>query len=197
MKKFDQLICKIFLYGLPVAIGLAVFSSYITFQHLSEYSQPVQSLYNFSGFIFGAWISFSLYLSLRLIFSSQFRDNILLRLSFFKERDEREEFVSAKATKNTYLVTLALLICFLCLSVFQVSIYRVPAEMASNGKTGTVSLGLSLDLLDHRDSNEILKENASKEYFTYQGLPLSKTAIFLFLILLQVVAYNLFYKKFN
>jgi hypothetical protein len=193
MKKIDQIILKIFLYGLPVAISLAIFSSCYTNKTIYEQPSLIQALYNFTGFIFGLWMAFSFYLSLRLVFSKQLRSEILPKLTFFKERDEREAQMSGQAARNSYLITLAILICFLCLSVFSVSIYRVSPENAINGKTGTIGLGFTLNLFPK--NVEAGPDKIAINYFTYSGLPVTNTAIILFLILWQILSYNYFIRR--
>lgn len=195
MKKIDKIVLKIFLYGLPVAIGLAIFSSCFDHRTIIEKPEFIQTLYNFSGLIFGIWMTFSIYLSLRLVFSRSFRAEILPKLTFFWERDERELQLSGRATRNSFLITLAILICFLCLSVFSVSIYRTSPENAVNGKTGTISLGFSLSLTPKSNISTDSKDKVAIDYFTYSGLPVTNTAIILFLILWQIVSYNYFMRR--
>lgn len=192
MKRVDQIVAKVFLYGLPIAVILAVFASFINPNNLSSYSSLVRSLYNFSGLIFGLWMAFSLYLSGRLVFSTSFRNKLLSRLALVKERDERELALTGTATKTTFLTTLAILILLLCLSVFQVSIYQVPEDKAVNGKRGTISLGFGFSLTDEvKSENQAKPKEATKTFINYAGIPISKTAIILFLIVWQIGIYNL------
>lgn len=191
MKKLDQTILKVFLWGLPVMLIMAVVASNIDSQRLNDGS--IFDLYNsFSGLVFGLWMLFALYLSIRLLASGDFRSQTLPRLSFFRERDERELLITARATRNSFLTTFALLIFLFCLSVFQVAVYRIPADQAITGKTGTISLGLNMSLL-----NDSLKsgEQSALDYIRYSGLPISNTAIVLFLILWQLGSYNYFVRR--
>ncbi len=191
MKTIDKLVLKVFLYGLPIAILMALGASFFNAETIGSQPGYLQALYNFSGLVFGLWMSFSLYLSGRLIFSKVFRETVLTKLTFFKEQDEREVLLSARATKTSFLTTLAILICLLCLSIFQVSIDRLPPDKAIDGKTGTISLGVSLSLSDPgKAEKEMVSGDSSQNYFVYSGVPVSKTAIILFLILWQIVSYN-------
>jgi hypothetical protein len=190
MKKIDRKILKLFLFGLPFVIGMALLASTISLKDANNGS--VLDYYNsFSGLVFGIWMFFSLYLSVRLLFSGNFRADILPCLTFFRERDERELLITARATRNSFLTTLALLILLLFLSVFQVAIFRVPQEQAENGKTGTITLGVNMSLTNDSPgtSSSIL------DYFRYSGLPLSNSAVILFLILWQLSSFNYFLRK--
>jgi hypothetical protein len=125
-----------------------------------------------------------------LMVSGPFRDQVLAKLTFIRERDEREAILTGKATRTTFLTSLAILIFLFCLSCFQVSIYRVPPERAIDGKTGMVSLGLGFSLLEH-PKQEMAKDILErKDIFSYTGLPVSSTAVILLLILWQVISYN-------
>ena len=143
-------------------------------------------------------MTLSLYIGARLIFSSHWREEILTKLAFFKERDEREVFLSGRATKTTFLTSLAILICLLCLSVFQVSLYQVPPEKAVRGKSRTIALGLDLSLMEKERAKPPREQDAKdvfKSYISYTGLPVSKTAILLFLIFWQIASYNYSIRK--
>ena len=198
MKKIDQIVLRVFLYGLPIVIIMAIISSF--YDHNSIVSKPYffQLYYNFSGLVFGVWMFFSLYLSARLIVSKSFREETLCRLAFFKERDERETFLTGNATRMSYLTSLSILICFLCLSVFQIYVYQEPPEKAVNSKRGIISLGVSLSLVEgDKTMNKHKPSDVDKNYFSYSGLPVSKTAIILFLIIWQIISYNYWIRRTN
>jgi hypothetical protein len=193
MKNADKWILKIFVYALPVIIALAIFDHFYKYPPTPDGSSFLMTIHDFSGLAFSAWILLTLFLSLRLLLSQEFRDEVLGRLTFFKDRDEREVFLSGQATRYAFMSSLAILGLLLCLSVFQVSVYRVPPERAVNGKTGTLSLDADVRLLKASDSN--VASEASVMYFAHSGLPLTNTAVILLLIIWQIGSYNLFMKK--
>jgi hypothetical protein len=188
MKKCDAILLKVFLYGLPLLVAAAVFS-YCHASGVFSGGPPVLEFINgIAGLVFGLWMALALYLSIRLMLSDAFRDRVLTRLTFVRERDEREALLTGRATRTTFMTSLAILIFLFCLSCFQVSVYRVEPEMAVNGNTGYISLGLGFSLLSPPHNG--LPENAIEDIFTYSGLPLSGSALILFLILWQVGCYN-------
>lgn len=138
-------------------------------------------------------MTLSIYLSARLILSYKFRSGILPRLAFFRERDEREMIIAGRAARNSFLTTLALLIFFLCLSAFQVAIYRVSPEQAKNGKTGMLTLGIDMNLIPTQENQ--MAEQPMVDYFRYKGLPFSNFAVILLLILWQIGSYNYFARR--
>jgi len=190
MKKIDLVLLKIFLYGLPLIIALAIFSYSYDFETSVSASNYIKYLYNFAGIMFASWMLLSIYLGIRLIFSGLFREKVLTRLTFIKERDEREVMLTGKAAKTTMLTTLAILIFLFCLSCFQISTYNIPPEKAIDGKTKVVSLDLKFELLKSLP-NDFSQDTLQKEnILDYTGLPISSSAVILGLIMWQIIAYN-------
>jgi len=189
MKAMDRFVLKTFILGLPVVIFIAFLASYL----LPEPSQRIfwhETFNTCAGVVFGLWMIFAIFLSLRILTSSPFRAETLARLADFKERDEREIYLTAQAARNSFLTTLALLVLLFCLSVFRVSVFRTTEPQVPNGKTGTISLGLDLDIL--KSSNVPASPNISQNYFDYQGLPLSSAAVVFALIIWQIGSFKYF-----
>lgn len=190
MKRFDSILLKVFLYGLPALAALAVFTYLYSTGVVSHDTGYARLMNSFAGLVFAMWMTLSIYLSVRLMFSGPFREQVIAKITFMRERDERESILTGKATKATFLTSLAILIFLFCLSCFQVSIYRVPQDKAVDGKTGFVSLGLGFSLLQH-EKQDIAEDTIPKEnIFTYRGLPISSESIILILILWQIISYN-------
>ena len=190
MKRFDSTLLKAFLYGLPAMVIFAAFAYCYSTGVVNNSQVYLRLLNTLAGIIIAAWMVLSLYLSVRLMVSGPFRDQVLAKLTFIRERDEREAILTGKATRTTFLTSLAILIFLFCLSCFQVSIYRVPPERAIDGKTGMVSLGLGFSLLEHPKQDMARDTLETKDIFTYRGLPVSSTTVILLLILWQVISYN-------
>lgn len=187
MKRLDSVLLKVFLCGLPVLAGAVLFN--YAFDTGSA-AGNLKTIYNAGGFLYAAWMLLSVYLSIRLVLSGTFRDRVLARLTFMKERDEREALLTGRATKTTLMTSLAILILLFCLSCFQVSFFKLPPEKALDGKTRGFSLGLNFSLLNN--SGEKGPDAALNRYdvFSYSGLPISSSAVILLLIAWQIVSYN-------
>ena len=190
MKRSDSMLLKVFLCGLPVVAVLAVFSYFYSEGIVKHDADYVRFLNSFAGLVFAVWMMLSIYLSLRLIVSGPFRDQVIAKITFMRERDEREAILTGKATKAAFLTSLAFLILLFCLSCFQVSIYRVPLEKAVDGKTGIVSLGLGFNFLEHGKQDRPEDTIQRKDIFSYRGLPVSSATIILVLIVWQIISYN-------
>ena len=190
MKRFDPMLLRVFLYGLPAVVVCAAFAYCYRVGVVSHASGYLRFLNTLAGLVFAVWMMLSLYLSVRLMVSGPFRDQVIAKLTLIRERDEREAILTGKATRTTFLTSLAILIFLFCLSCFQVSIYRVPPERAVDGKTGIVSLGLGFNLLEHSKQDRPKDTIEKKDLFSYTGLPVSSTTVILMLIAWQVIAYN-------
>jgi hypothetical protein len=190
MKRFDAMLLKVFLYGLPGVLILAVFSYSYSSGVVNHAYVSFRLVNSLAGLVFAVWMMVSLYLSVRLMVSGPFRDQVIAKLTLIRERDEREALLTGKATRTTFLTSIAILILLFCLSCFQVSIYRVPPERAVDGKTGIVSLGLGFNLLER--SEQVRPEDTieKKDIFSYTGLPVSSTTVILMLIVWQIISYN-------
>lgn len=190
MKKFDSVLLKVFLSGIPAAAGLGLFA-YLFSSGGIEHGGIYECLNGLAGLVIAVWMILTVFLGVRLVVSGQFRDAVLSRMTFMRERDERESMLAGKAVKTAFLTTLSLMVLLFFLSCIQVSIYRVPPEQAVGGKTGFVTLGLGFDIIEQGDragnENAVRRENI----FSCHGLPISNTAVILALIIWQVVSYNL------
>jgi hypothetical protein len=135
-------------------------------------------------------MTLAVYLSVRLLVSGPFREQVVTKITSIRERDEREAYLTGKAARATFLATLALLILLFCLNTISISFYRVPPEMAVKGKTGHVSLGVGFDLLKNDQPGRM--DSIPRQYlFNYKGLPLSSSSIILILFAWQIVVFNM------
>lgn len=190
MKRFDSVLLRIFLYGMPLIFLLAIFSySYDSVPPASA-SNYIKLLDNFSGLMFMSWMLLSIYLGIRLMFSGVFREKVLTKLTFIKERDEREVMLTGKAAKTTMLTTLAILIFLFVLSCLQISFYSIPSEKGIDEKATMISCDVKLELLENFPKDDVQEATQKQTIFAYTGLPISSSAVILGLIVWQVVAYN-------
>lgn len=189
MRRFDSILLKIFLFGLPVIVIIGAI--FFTSQGIINQDKTfLRWLWDFAGIIFATWMALSLYLSIRLMISEPFRDHVLARLTFMRERDEREALLTGKATRTTFLTSIAILIFLFFLSCFQVSIGKLPPDKAINGKHHYLSLGIGLRFLESPRSGMPNDAAENEDIFSYTCLPLSSTTLILMLILWQIISYN-------
>jgi hypothetical protein len=63
-------------------------------------------------------------------------------------------------------------------------------EQAVNGKTGFVTLGMQIKLLESATEGKLDKTIQRNDIFTYTGLPITNTTLIVFLILWMIFSYN-------
>lgn len=122
-----------------------------------------------------------------LVFLPSARDRTLRRLANLRERDEREEYITGRASRAAYLSTLSILILMLFFSTFTVNVYRQPESESAGGKRGTLSLGLQFHLFDPAPSKHLQTDEV---FFESKDIPFSKSALLLFVLLWQLVAFR-------
>ncbi len=190
MKRRDSILFRFFLYGLPVVAVLALLAQRYDWMSAGPAAGHSNILNNAFGLMFAFWIGLALYLCFRLMVSESFREQVLARITFIRERDERESQLTGKAAKTTFLMSLAILIFLLCLSCLQVSVYRVPGDKAIHGKTGMVTLGLGFNVFEDEGKKNPGLAVQRQNIFSYTGLPISSSAVILLLIVWQILSYN-------
>lgn len=116
------------------------------------------------------------------------RERTLLRLANLRERDEREEFITGRAARATYMSTLSLMIFFLFFSVFTFDVKRKPPAQVVDGKEHVMSIGLRFDLWDESRKTAGAEDGV---LFESRDLPLSKSAIILIFLAWQLASFNL------
>ncbi|MBP2631028.1 MAG: hypothetical protein H6Q70_1656 [Firmicutes bacterium] len=195
MKKLDLVLLRIFLYGLPLIILFAIFSYSYDVEANASSGNYLEMIYDFAGLMFGSWLLLSIYLAVRLIFSGAFREKVLTRLTFIKERDEREVMLTGKAAKATMLTTIAILIFLFCLSCFQISVSTIPPEQVIDGKTRELTLNLNFELLANLPKNESSGIMQKQNILDYTGLPFSGSTVIFGLLIWQIIAYNYWMRR--
>ena len=178
MSKIDKFFLKYVLYSLPAVISLIIWGSLGDPAQLSLSTGKTRFLWDTLGWIFMIWVLLSFYLSLKNIFSKNFRNEFLKKLARVKERDEREVQISGNAAKFSFFSTTAILLLFLFMSTFTMSIGRRESSDLKEEKRGYITLGMKFRPIETK------KSQGKDLIVNYQDFPMTKTGIILFLILL-------------
>lgn len=114
---------------------------------------------------------------------------VLTKLSGIKERDEREVQIVGKALKSTYLSTMTILLFLFIISLFNIQIEKKSVDSIEQGqKRNMVSIHLGFDIIDH--SAVITEKKGYDEYFEFNDLPISSSALIIILMLWQIFSYR-------
>ena len=193
--KVNLFISKYLAFSIPFIIWFVVW-----FFNVAEsgkvYVEPQNFLWEILGWNMLFWFVLLIYFILSLVLWGEFREQILTAITFSKERDERESFISGRASKATFYSTLAILILFFFLSGFHIQIYRIPMEEGMFGKKMSLSIGYSIDFVKS-DKNKILKfdESRHEKVLEMDGIPFTQGSLLLFIMLYHLASYHLFTRK--
>lgn len=122
-----------------------------------------------------------------LVVAPRARELTLRRLANIKERDEREQYITGKASRVTYISTLSLMIFIFFLSIFSVNIHRLPDKQDINGKHHALNISLGFSLLEKSDSKRSQEKTV---LFDSKIFSLSKETIIMILIGWQLIMFN-------
>ena len=192
MNKTIRLIQNYLLFTLPLVVMCMIWGEFSPETNHESYSTLQKVIWEILSYNLMFWFAVLILFLFILVFNKQSREMTLTRLTNIKERDEREEVITEKASKMTYISSLSILILFLFLSVFTINIHRVPQDQAINGKTGSVSIGLHFNFFD---SPQVKTNTKGEIIFESKDIPLSKSAILLVLIAWQLMTFNLAARK--
>lgn len=152
-------------------------------------------LYNILSFNFPLWFLALMVYLLLLVFVPSVRDKKLRRLANLQERDEREAYIAGKAARTAYMATFSLLLVTFIFSLLNLFVMHAPSP-----KTGkpvyTFGLGIHYQVF----SKPQLKTHNNTDLekfilFDSHNYALSNSTLILFLLVWQVVAFNLTTRK--
>lgn len=198
MNKFNKIVLKYLGIGGVLSIGVLLWSLVvymITGNSPTGYYQNsfVQFIWDAAGIHLMFWVSALLYFLLLLLVSSKAREATLVKVAGIKERDEREELIVGRASKSSYLSTFALLIALFLLSGLHINVSKLPKGMEVNGKKHSLSMGLKYSLTP--EAPVVRKDSLS--IIGYHGVPLSGSAIILFVLLWHLSSYHFFARRYS
>ena len=114
---------------------------------------------------------------LRLAFDAGYREACFKTLAGLHERDEREATIVGSAARHTFLLSLALIVGLTILSLFDISF----------NAHGLQQLGL-----DKRRTDLIVLPWDSHGNTVFNIMPLTKTGVLVFLLIVQLAAFRYF-----
>ena len=191
MNKANRWLQNYLIYALPFVIVTMIWA---TFRELGDGPKlpnggilVESAFWEFFSWNLIIWFSLLAVFICLIVFHTKTREQVIRRIANIKERDEREEYVTAKASRAAFMASLSLLLLLLFISIFNVNITKYPPTEAMNGKTGILTIGLHFSLLDEPKAKT---DSQGKVLFESKDIPLSKPAILLGLILWQLGSFR-------
>jgi hypothetical protein len=184
MNRYLKIIQSYLIYSLPAVLIIMAWGS---LQDQDEvHSTFLRGVWSLLGWNIMIWFTALIVYLVSLVLVPSLRERTLTRLANIRERDEREEFITGRAARTSYISTMSLLIFCLFLSVFTVNIRRTVVD-GTITKHGVVSLGLNFSLLD----KSVQKIEEPGSVFESSDIPVSKPALLLLLLVWQILSFSI------
>lgn len=195
MNKIIWIVQNYLIIGLPFVIIVLTLSAINPNNDVINYAiNHYKIFWNIFGIGLMLWFVILFLYLVSLIIAPTIREKTLKRLANLKERDEREEYITGKASRSAYISTLSIMIFFLFLSMFNLSIYKVPKDKSIDGHRYTLNMGFHYAVFNKVDNNTISEGTAvldSKNIFP------STSTVILILLAWQLLAFNINARKEN
>jgi len=138
---------------------------------------------------FMIWIPISLLFSITMFFSRNNRETFIKKLSGIKERDEREVQIAGNALRTSYLSNMTVLLFLLFVSVFYVHYHMMSADNPERGEyPAALNFNIAFPFLDSKTF--AIQRKGYDVFFTFWGLPLSKSGLILILLVWQIISFR-------
>lgn len=201
MKNFEKYIHWFLLIGLPVVIGLFVWEYYSLDPALIKAATLAQKemitkeysggWWSFIGYFLVLWFVLAIITIIKLLFSSNYREELLSKIGMIKERDEREVEVTGFASKFSMVASIALLLFLLFFNSINLSLLKYKNNLIGldgQPKHGRLSLGFGFRLFDSKAIDYV--NNDTEKHVEYKELPITKTGIIVLMIFWQVGTFH-------
>jgi len=176
------------LIGTPFSIG---FMAWLTFKMKGE-ANEIEYIHDWLQSVllcnFLAWVISLLLLTLIMVISPSAREQTLRGIAGIKDRDEREQIVTGKAARFSYVATLSLIAFFIVLSMLQVSYEKTDPTKTPDGSAHMLRVGLRLNFLDPAAPE---KGSSGNIILKSSDIPISKTGILFLILIWQIGSFSL------
>lgn len=189
MNKYYRCVQNYLIYALPFVLIEMVWSSFQSEHQVTSNSNlMVRLLWEVFSWNLMLWFAVLIFFFCSLVLVPSVREQTLKSIANIKDRDEREDYITGRASKFSFISSLSVLILLLFLSIFNLQIRNLPPEQAINGHTKSLSIGLNFKIFDEA-KKEVVGEDGA--LFETKDIPFSKTGIILFIILWQLISFHL------
>jgi hypothetical protein len=188
MNKFCGYIKNYLVYGAIPVIGLIAWS--ILLRHdIAQSNVAVRALHEVLSYNLMLWFVVFMGFMVSLIVIPSVRENTLRYLANLKERDEREEYITAKAARSAYIATLSLTLFFLFFSLFSFH-YSTLTKVTPDqpGHSVTVSFGYKVFA---ESATTLPAVQGASPVFDSTSYALSGSTLLILLLAWQLLIFNL------
>jgi hypothetical protein len=188
MNKLIRFMQSYLIIGLPFVMGIVIWQSIQPgIEGINNNHPLIKFMWQALGINIMVWFTVLVLFLLVLIVSSAVREKTLRRLANLQERDEREQYITGKASRASYIATLSMLLFFLFFSLFSVTVTKISPEQSISGHHYKTSLSVGYSLLN-KDVNETKSDEQT--IFDSKNISLSSSSILLILLCWQLLIFN-------
>jgi len=194
MKAFHKIVFGYCLGVLPITLIVLLLvpeAVHSTTSHGSTLRETVNTIF---GVVWSLWMVGALYIAISLVASEKFRETVLKKVTRIKERDEREELIVGRSSRNTFLFSLGFMLFMLILSTIQIKYEELPPTQVVDGKKRNLSLGLRFDPIVEAPHTTNSNEPAPKIIYNH-SIPLTGSGTLMVIILVQLGAFYVYARK--
>ena len=192
MNKLCRYIKNYLVYGIIPVIGLIIWSIFLN-HNIAESNIVVRITHELLSYNMMIWfVTFILFI-ISMTIIPEIREKSLRCLANLKERDEREEYITGKAARSSYVATLSLTLLFLFFSMFNFHYSKI--EKSSPDKPGhSVTIGFGYNFFSETVTKTQTPDGVTP-IFDSNSYALSGSTLLLILLGWQLLFFNLSARK--
>lgn len=199
MNKLIRFIQNYLIVSLPFVIACMVWSTLLPEERfLPEAPLILKILWTLLSINLMGWFAVLILFLTLLVVAPNIREKTLWRLANLKERDEREQAITGKASRVTYISTLSLTLFFLFFSICSFKVTSLPKghEMDAH-QSRRVNINFHFSFLNKAKEDIAVHKIPIEEkvLFDSEKIILSTSAILLILLCWQLSAFNITARK--
>ncbi|ABS76761.2 hypothetical protein CbuD7D7780_05740 [Coxiella burnetii] len=193
MNKISRYMQNYLLYGFLFVIVLLIWSGFLahfpSLNVVADSNMLIRILHELLSYNLMFWFLTLLLYMVFLLLIPSIRDKMLRRLANLQERDEREEYITGKAARASYLATLSLTLFFLFFSLININLSKL--HQSDPQKPGH-SVGISLHYSFFNKSEiKTSPDGKANTVFDLSQFSLSSSTIILIFLGWQLLMFNL------
>jgi hypothetical protein len=191
MNKLVRLIQNYLIVGFPFVIALFLWEYFLD-KNSNMTTGTLRAILSINVMV---WMSALIVFLIMLVILPAVREKTLRRLANIKDRDEREEYITGKAARDSYIATLSLMIFLFFMSIFTLQLRPITENQGIKGKPHwALEMNIGFQFVDKAASNDIVTMK-SKPVFSTENITPSKPAMILILMCWQLLIFNLSARK--
>jgi hypothetical protein len=181
------------LYGFVFVIALLIWGAWLAYfsplSLIADSNIVIRILHELLSYNLMAWFSTLVLYMVFMVAIPSVREKTLRRLANIQERDEREEYITGKAARASYIATLSLTLFLLFFSFININLTKL--NQTDPHKPGhSVGIGIHYSFFNDSEVKKSSNEQVTAIFDSNQ-LSLSSSTIILMLLGWQLVVFNL------